>query len=526
MVRRTGRRAAASAPPPRSSLRQFRGKKTQSLSLTPNCYLNPSCPHATVETGIEFQIERGGLNPLVERLRAGRASRLEELWQDKTVTLVGGSLNPVAPAAKTEPARGIRASWALFLVAFWIGIVQLIYPVGYGFGHGFEMSAIARNLATQGTFGNPFEPAITGPTAVVPPLHPIFLATFFRLFPAPFSGFPPTLGNILANALTAALMPRLSTLFYGNPAPGVFAGVLWMFAMRLMPQWDAGYTLAALVLFSVLTADAIGRGKISGRAAVAAGLAGGLISLGNPATVLVFVPWVLFLLIQRRCPVKDALRYLATFALAVALCNVPWAIRNYRIWHAFALRTNFGMTLYSSNNDCAQSSLLKNTRNGCYQQTHPVVSEAETALLKRLGEVEFDRQRTARAMEWIRSHPDRFRELTLTRAMEFWFPEPQPPAYTVYAIWVITALSIPGMILMAKNRLPVAWFVLVVWMVYPLMYYIVVSSDRYRYPVIWSSLMPAGYFLSVLWTARARSAARRAAAGTAWLVDRNAAPEP
>ena len=63
------------------------------------------------------------------------------------------------------------------------------------------------------------------------------------------------------------------------------------------------------------------------------------------------------------------------------------------------------------------------------------------------------------------------------------------------------------MILMAKNRLPAVWFVLVLWMVYPLMYYIVVSSDRYRYPVIWSSLLPAGYFLSVLWAARPPGAA-------------------
>jgi hypothetical protein len=89
--------------------------------------------------------------------------------------------------------------------------------------------------------------------------------------------------------------------------------------------------------------------------------------------------------------------------------------------------------------------------------------------------------------------------------MEFWFPVPEPPAYTFYATWVITALSIPGVILMAKHRLPVVWFVLVLWMVYPLMYYITVSSDRYRYPIIWSSLLPAGYFLSVLWAARTRS---------------------
>jgi hypothetical protein len=35
-------------------------------------------------------------------------------------------------------------------------------------------------------------------------------------------------------------------------------------------------------------------------------------------------------------------------------------------------------------------------------------------------------------------------------------------------------------------------------MIYPLMYYIVVSDLRYRTPVLWLSLLPAGYFLSML----------------------------
>lgn len=421
---------------------------------------------------------------------------------ENTTPAMSETVNPTPlMPAKTGPAR-IRMSWALFFGAVFIGIIQVIIPVGYGFGHGFEMSAIARNLAAQGTFGNPFEPAITGPTAVVPPLYPIFLSVMYKLFGHPFFVVVPVLGNVLANALTGALMPRLSALSYGNPTPGIFAGILWIFAMRLMPQWDAGYTLAALVLFFILTAEAIRRGVMSDRAAMAVGLAGGLVSLANPATVLVFVPWILFLLIRHRSPLQSAIRFLAISTMTVALCNVPWVIRNYNIWHAFALRTNFGMTIYASNNDCAQSSLIKTGANGCYQLMHPESSGAEIASLKRLGEVQFDRERTAMAMEWIRSHPDRFRELTLTRAMEFWLPGPQAPAYTTYAIWMITALSIPGMFLMVKNRLPLAWYVLALWIIYPPMYYVVVSSDRYRYPIIWSSLLPAGYLLAFLWAAR------------------------
>jgi len=398
----------------------------------------------------------------------------------------------------TSERIGNHTPEALFIGAFCVGIIQLIKPVGYGFGHGYEMSAIAQNLAATGTFGNPFEPAITGPTAVVPPLHPFFLSVILRLFATPLSGILAIVGNVLANALTAALMPRLSSLVYGNAAPGIVAGVLWVLTMRLMPQWDAGYTLAAMMLFLVVTGEANERGAASGWATAAAGLAGGVMSLANPAVVLIFVPWILFLCYRRGWSWQAATQRLAIFALVVALCNVPWMIRNYRIWRAFALRTNFGMTLYSSNNDCAQASLTQNGATGCYQSTHPVASQAEIAALRRLGEVEFDRQRTTMAMEWIRSHPGRFRELTLRRMIEFWFPEPEPPAYTMYMIWVLSLLSVPGMILMARNRVPVLWVICAVWLIYPPMYYIVVSAVRYRYPVIWSSLLPAGYCLAFL----------------------------
>lgn len=427
----------------------------------------------------------------------------------RTLAITKPSVCPAAEARTpvTQTAPAISTAGMLFMAACLFGAVQLIHPVGYGFGQGYEMAAIARNLAARGTFGNPFEPAITGPTAVVPPLYPAFLAVMFRLFPAPLSLLLPTLGNVLANALTAALMPRLSRLFYGDPAPGVYAGILWLFAMRLMPEWDPGYTLAALVLFAVLTGESFARAEPSATSAIAQGLAAGLVSLANPATVLVSAPWMLFLLARQRCPMKKAARYLTLFVLMPVVCNSPWMIRNDRIWHAFVLRTNFGMTIYSSNNDCAEPSFIDDTRNGCYERNHPVASVPEIALLKRLGEVEYDRERTATAIVWIRSHPARFGQLTLARAVEFWFPSPESPTYTAYGFWLITALSVPGIIFMLKNRVPAVWFVLALWTVYPLVYYVVVSADRYRYPIIWSSLMPAGYALALFCRTRLERAA-------------------
>jgi len=398
--------------------------------------------------------------------------------------------------AQSSGWRPSRTAAILFLAGLVIGCYQAFLP-GFGFGRGNEMVSIARNLAATGTYGNPFPPAVTGPTAVVPPLYPVFLAVLIKLFGlSPLFVLVAELANVLVNALIAALMPRLSQVFYEDTRPGIIAGVLWLFSMRLLPQWDVSYTVLGLVLFLLVSAATIER---TNRVRVWAGLAGliaGLLTLANPATGLVSLPWILFLVWSRRVPFPYALRYGSVLVVVIALCNLPWVIRNYTIWHEPVLRTNFGMTIYSSNSDCAQSSLFRNMANGCYQSTHPVLSEKESQLLKDLGELKYDRKRTADTFAWIRSHPNRFGQLTVARAIEFWFPDGLTG--TLYAFWLSTILFVPGLIVMAKRREPVTAFVLFVSLVYPLMYYIVVSCDRYRYPILWASQLPAGYGAAIL----------------------------
>jgi hypothetical protein len=398
--------------------------------------------------------------------------------------------------APDHGGSALRPVLWLFLFALAPGIWQLLHPEAFGFGHGFEMSAIAKRLAERGEFGNPFEPIDTGPTAVVPPLYPFYLAGLIKILRRPeLIAFVATIANVFANALVAGWMPGMAAIFYGSTLPGIVAGLLWIPAARLMPQWDVGFTTAGLVLFCLMTASTLAPGGAVWLRGAAAGAIAGLLSLMNPVVVLVCVLWVAVLARARRVPLPCFARYGLALVLALALMNVPWLIRNYALFHTVVLRTNFGMTLYSSNNDCAESSLFKDGRNGCYQSTHPVASESEARLLGSMGEVEFDRRRTADAMAWIRSHPERFRELTLERIFEFWFPERVVPAWPAYAMWAITALSIPGFILMAVRKIPLTAFLAAVWLLYPLMYYVVVSSDRYRYPILWTSLLAAGFFV-------------------------------
>jgi hypothetical protein len=381
-----------------------------------------------------------------------------------------------------------RLAAALFLCGLIPGIYEFRHPVDFGFGQGFEMAAIARNLVDHGAFANPFEPAVTGPTAANPPLYPLILAGLMKVFGAPGFVRAAIWINMLLNAALAALMPRISRVIYGDPWPGVFAGILWIPALRLMPEWDTTSTMAGLLVFVLITAE-------RPRSAVVAGVLGGLLTLLNPSVALIFVPWLVWLAMTGR----RTWRYAAAVTVIAAVCNLPWMARNYRVWRAPVLRTNFGYTLYSSNNDCAEASLAQNIRTGCYQATHPVASADEARLLAQMGEYEYDRMRGADARKWIYGHPDRFARLTAQRVALFWFPDPGHATRSAYAVWAITALSLPGIVLMARRRLPATVYILAVWTLYPLMYYVVVSGDRYRFPLLWTSLAPAGYFLASRW---------------------------
>ncbi len=399
------------------------------------------------------------------------------------------------PAPNSGKKQLPDASILLFVFAWLVGLAGSVHPGTFGFGRGFEMASVARCLAERGTFANPFYPSITGPSAFVPPLYPLFLAALVKVFGGPLPGA--LIASIAFNAITAGLLPRLSKILIQDARPGILAGCLWITAMPLMPEWDVSWTIACLVLSCVFTSRSIAAPRGPNVSNVlAAGLLGGIISVLNPVALLPFALWLGFLLYSRGRPWKSGARYAAAVLLIVAACNAPWVIRNYRIWHAPVLRTNFGTTLYSSNNSCAVSSLVGVGLNGCYQRTYPAASDSELKLMNQLGEVAYDRQKTAEATAWIRAHPLRFGLLSMQRAAEFWFPDPALAGPRVYAIWLISLLSIPGIVLMIRHRERASWFLLLLWFLYPLLYYIVYSNFRYRYPILWTSLLPAGYCLA------------------------------
>jgi hypothetical protein len=60
------------------------------------------------------------------------------------------------------------------------GLFQLGFPAGFGFGAGWETIAIAKELVRNGVYGNPFHAGASGPTAVIAPLYPLYLADLMK----------------------------------------------------------------------------------------------------------------------------------------------------------------------------------------------------------------------------------------------------------------------------------------------------------------------------------------------------------
>lgn len=406
-------------------------------------------------------------------------------------------MTPTERDPATVHAPGEQYSFFFLVLGGIAGIINMATGV-MPFGEGNETYALASNLVHHGAFADPLYVLHSGPSAASPPLFPLFLALILKVFgDSNLALLVATCGTIFANAMTAALLPRVSELFFDNPIPGVIASGFWLLSAQLIPVWDVNYTTAAILAFFLLSASALSR-RNSGLPGLCTGLFAGVLLLLNPMTTLIFTPWLAYLFIFRSPSLKHAAQFCCVAVATTALVVLPWILRNHLEVGASVVRTGLGLNLYISNNDCSQTSMYEDLHNGCAARYEPNMNVKEASAVRDLGEVGYDRARLATTRVWIRNHRYRFVHLTAARFLTFWFPQKEDHPVKAVSIWIATALSFPGLILMAFRRLRITLFIFTVLAVYPLLYYVVISEVRFRYPVLCLSLLAAGYLLTPL----------------------------
>ena len=365
---------------------------------------------------------------------------------------------------------------------------------------GSESVRVARSLALRGAFADPFAVMSTGPTAHLAPVYPFLYSVILRLLGAGSAAVHVAwVFNLACVALQLGLLPLAASRIGIGVSPGIIGGVLGTISLYtpIDTRWESFFAGSLLLLAYLLTDKAFGSQNLG--LSAAAGALWGAVILTNPVLVLLLIAWpLIWVFCRARSERRKGMQRLVLLVSAALLMVTPWIVRNYTRFGTFIfVRDNLGLELYTGNNDCAAADLETNIRSGCHARTHPNPSLAIATQLAAAGEVPFYRAKLREALDWIASHRRAFLRLTLQRMRLFWFPHAGRWWESVL-VWVITALSLPGLILLAKRNPCAAWVIATAWILFPFIYYFVPFEPRYRYPIYWTSLLPAAYALTAL----------------------------
>jgi hypothetical protein len=354
-----------------------------------------------------------------------------------------------------------------------------------------ELGAIAWSLAETGQFANPYV-IETGLTAHLPPVPPAILALVLSLFGRTwqagyvFAGF-----TVMTVAVAYALIPWIAgKLGMGKPV-GCIAGVAGALIIELETP-DHGEGLAGIALGLMLAAflKRWSNGRNSFLSSLLLGLGIGASFHVQPPILLVFLGYFAFEIGRLKGTGKLAMS--GVLALGVVLACVPWAWRNYNVFHEFFfIRSNLGLELRMGNSPGAAATFAAMDRQGRSYQ-HPRLLVAEALKVKELGEVAYMRRALNDALNWIEENLEEFLKLTFLRFFHFWVipPSRSPTAAFLTAFTILAILGVrqvfPGL------SLPQRIALLAPLITYPLIYYLVPFMPRYRTPIDWMIFMLVG----------------------------------
>lgn len=406
------------------------------------------------------------------------------------------SVAATATAQTRSGKPGVRPvpAWAyMSLVALVLRLGMMLWLQGYDFqtGHnhfafGMETGSIAGSIARGEGFSSPFG-VPTGSTAWISPIFPYLLAGIFKIF-----GLYSTASAIVIlsiNCLFSSLT-CIPLYFLGKQTVGErlarWAGWIWAvfpYFMIWPAIWVWDTSLSALLMTSlVLYTLWLGRSSRV-RDWVGYGVAWGFAALANPA-LLGALPVCGIWAAWKRFRTKTRwLMPVVISAVTFWLVLSPWLIRNRVVFGEWVfLRSNFGFEFSLGNYHLS---------NGLgWGGHHPSRNALVMERYRNLGEIEFVRQTTAEAKQFVRDYPGEFLGLTWYRFRSFWdgemlaYMRPDDRGYWpawLYAMFSILALF--GVWQAWRKKMPGIGVLAGTIILYPLPYYLAYPMPRYRYAI-------------------------------------------
>ncbi len=257
---------------------------------------------------------------------------------------------------------------------------------------------------------------------------------------------------------------------------------LYPAAMQYAVRWVWEMTLTTMLFAWILVIALRMRGMAERRRTRRAnwllfGLLWGGIALSNPSPLL-FLPicglWVLFGSQNK----VAALRGAVLSGIVFFACLTPWAIRNWRAFHAFIpIRGNLGAELYAGNGPGSEGFP--------WGGTLPIVDGGrQIAVYRNMGEVRYVKMRGEMAKAYIRTHRLHFVQISLKRVYFYWIGVPHPdqehPAGEYIREINFSFLTFSGLLgawLSWRRRIPAAGLFIWAFLLLPASYYIVTPGS-------------------------------------------------
>lgn len=382
-----------------------------------------------------------------------------------------------------QPAVFIFVTAVLVRVLCMVVLRSWRFPDQWSFG--YEIGYLGRSLVEGHGF------SFMGiPTAKFPPVYPLLVAAAFATLGVYSTPAAVTLAlfQSVCAALTAVCLTAVGGRFFGRKE-GIIAGLIWAVypssvVNSVVRIWYSELSIL-LVFLLIVTAVSL-KGPLVLRVACLGGLSG-LLVITDP-TMMVYSA-LLFLWALRKCKLTWGLIRLATVWTVVAgVVVAPWAIRNWVVLGTpGVIKSNIGLELFFGNNPYSTGGGIDKERG----QALAALNEEEHAYYEGLSEKAYFDYLGKKALDWIRTHPARFVQLSAKRLWYFWgkFPSSGPEMWSRYSgvqlVWYvpIALLALYGFWHSVRRRLDFVpiWLFLVV---YPISYYVThVQLYRYRYPV-------------------------------------------
>ncbi len=404
----------------------------------------------------------------------------------------------------TAPWR--RPEVLLSILAFGLRVAYMLAERTYEFSSthnhfafGFETGSIAGAIARGEGFSSPFGMP-SGPTAWIGPVYPYLLAGIFKVFGlfSTESAIAILTVNCLFGGLTCWVIFRLSDEIFGRRvallAATMWAVVPFFYRWAITWVWDPPVSafLLTLGVLLVIRTETTHWKHWAGLGALA-----GVSALVNPALTTLFP--VLFAWCAWKLRRKGTSAYSAPVVavLVMVVCISPWLLRNRAVFGQWVfLRSNAGFE-FSLGNFAGSPGIA-------YKGKHPVVNPRVFEQYRQMGEIAFNKAKTAEAMQWVRAHPMDFARLSLKRVADFWDGAAlnHEPLQDPWRPWMVTLESAPallGLLLVLLRRVRNTGPIVLMLLIYPLPYYVVYTNPRYRHAIEPLMVVLIGYFLVTVW---------------------------